>query len=137
MALRIPWKFTDPDTLDELYLSINPKDDQGSFGIQKNIGYSNMAGTKSLGPGMRDSAALVYAAGTELEVVSYGGNLYQEVQLDDLLTWFSKDYPIEIEDDLGRKNLIMIETFDVSRVRSAKYMWKHSYTFTGIVLEYL
>ena len=28
-------KFTDPDTLDELYLSINPKEDQGSFGVQK------------------------------------------------------------------------------------------------------
>lgn len=137
MALRIPWKFTDPDTLDELYLSINPKEDQGSFGVQKSVGYSNMSGTKSLGPGMMDSAALVYALGAELEVVSYGGNLYQESQLGDLLTWFSKDYPIEVEDDLGRRNLIMIETFEVFRARSAKYKWKHSYTFTGIVLEYL
>ena len=137
MALRVPWVFTDPVTSDVLHLSINPKEDQGSFAIQKQVSYSNTSGVKRPTPSTPESATVIYAMGAEPSIVSYAGNLYTQQQLTDLQTWFTKEYPIQIEDDLGRKNLVMIETFEVTRVRSGNHPWKHSYTFTGVILETL
>lgn len=133
MAERIPWKFTDTETAEVYYLPVNPNSDGGSFNLAKNQNYSITAGDTQ---GSR-SKTLVFASGVELGSFSYSGNLYSSEQLLAFEDWFSRDYPFEIEDDLGRKILAMVELFEIKRARSRHHIWKHTYTFSGSILEEL
>ena len=131
MASRIPWRFLDPETLDEYSLPVNPHSDNGSFSVKANVVYSVTGGVSATSI----SNTLVYSNGYEAEAFSFSGNLYEKDDLDSFFSWFSKSYPFQIRDDLGKEYLVMIETFEINRVRARHYRWKHSYTFTGFVLE--
>ena len=130
---RIPWVFTDPVTSDVYVLPVNPNSDGGSFGVEKTIAYSAVAGCSQFS----NRNILIYTTGIGMGSFSYSGNLYTAEHLLAFEDWFSRDYPFEIEDDLGRRILAVVESFDLKRARTRHHLWKHSYTFSGSVLEEL
>lgn len=136
MATRTPWRFRDSVLSEVYFLPVNPTADSGSFGIKKNTKYqsaaSNYVDSSNV---LRIEDTVAQDAPTEQPTFSYTGFIYTKDQLDQFDYWFDKNYPWYMRDDLGREHLIYPESFSVTRVRSAKYRFKHSYTFTGVVLE--
>lgn len=136
MSTRIAWRFFDPTNSETLFLSINPETDSGSHAIIKNTKYevavSNYIDNSNT-PRVGDT--IVQDAPSEQETLSYTGKVYTKEQYDQLVYWFAKDHPWQLRDDLGREFLVYITNFKPERMRSAQYRWKHSYTFSGIVLE--
>lgn len=137
MPQRIPWVFTDPITSDVYELPVNPNSDSGSNAMAKAINYSTMSGLAQPEPDTYVPAAVINSKGMELEPFKYSGNIYTDTQLLAFEAWMNKDYPIQIEDDLGRVLLVILESFEISRVRSRQHRWKHTYTLTGTILEEL
>jgi len=132
--MRIPWRFTDPKTNDIYYAPVNPNADAGSWAISKRVGYAVVAGEHKVGPDLVKSTVL-YSTGPEMGTLSYSGNLYTQVQVDDFTSWMMKDYPIQLLDDLGREGLVFIENYSLERKSTEPFPWKHSYTFSASVLE--
>lgn len=133
---RVAWRFTDPVTSDEYFLPVNPKADSGSHAIVKNVRYQASASTYTdNGNNIRVNDTVAQSAPFEQEAFFYTGFTYTKAQLDAMKLWTEKNYPWQMRDDLGREFMIYVETFNIERVRSRSYRWKHSYTFTGIVLE--
>lgn len=136
MAVRIPWRFRDAVLSEVYFLPVNPTADSGSHGIKKNVKYqvaaSNYVDDSNI---LRIGDTVAMDGASEQPTFSYTGSLYTKDQLDQFNYWFDKNYPWYMRDDLHREFLIYPETFDVTRVRSQQYRWKHSYTFTGVVLK--
>ena len=132
---RISWVFIDPETYEEYNLPVNPNTDSGSHAITKQVDYSVKAGSFQDGLGQDHIATVIYSKGADLQSMAYEGFAYNETELSNLELWFTKKYPIEIQDDLGRRWLIMVENFTKSRVRSNQNRFKHAWTMSAIVLE--
>lgn len=134
---RRGWSFYDPLT-DDLYVwPVNPHTDSGSHAISKNPGYSVKAGSHRNASGFDEISTIVYSTGPDIERFSYSGFVYTEDHLEKMIEWCSKDYAVELTEDLGRTFLIIIENFNLKRVRSRQTPWKHSYDFSGYVLDRL
>ena len=134
---RIPWRFYDPVLLEEYVWPVNPYQDGGSHSIEKEsvyvanvANYRNSAGVDSVG-------TVIYSKGISLSSFSYTGFVYTEEHLDTMNYWVSKDYAIELTDDLGQHHLILVESFGTERVRSRQSPFKHGYAFSGIILQEL
>lgn len=136
--MRTPWRFHDPRTSENYFLPVNPNEDQGGHGINKVTKYEAAASTyqDELGE-IRVNDVVMAGAPDDVVPFSYSGFIYTKDQYDGLVNWFAKDYPWEIRDDLGREFLIYVDKFSKERVRSRQYRWKHSYQFSGIVLQEL
>ena len=133
--MRVAWEFYDPN-LDTTYiLPVNPNADNGSNTISKNVKYAVAAGMHQNSAGDDVISSIVNSTGSNLRPFSYTGNLYTLEQLTAFKLWFAKRYPIEIQDDLGRRFLVLIETFEINRVKSNAHRLKHSYSFAGTILE--
>mgnify|MGYP006266608425 CR=1 FL=1 len=134
--MRNAWKFTDPVTNDIYYMEINPKEDSGSNVIQKNTKYQASVSTyRDIFNNIRVDAVVAAGFGKSVENFSYSGVIYTKDQFDTLTEWFTKDYAWQIRDDLGREFLIYVDKFSTDRVRSVKHQWKHTYNFSGIIIE--
>lgn len=136
--MRKAWRFRDLENVETYYLPVNPLEDGGSHGITKNVKYEAAVSTymSPYGDSMVD-AVVIQDAPSEQGSFSYSGTLYTKEEYDAFMHWASKPYPWELRDDLGREFLIFVQEFNVQRMRSAKYVWKHSYTFAGFILEEL
>lgn len=132
---RRGWQFIDPLT-DEVYVwPVNPHTDSGSHAIEKNVEWDVRAGSHRTAAGAHQISTIVFSKGRNLERFSYSGFVYDQDQLEAMNEWISKDYAIEMVDDLGRVFVILVEEFSTSRVRSRQSPWKHEYNFSGIVLD--
>ena len=135
LGQRHGWRFTDPVT-DEVYLmEVNPKEDTGSHAIERQTKYEAAASTYKSNGSFKVDRTVAAGAGTDMQTFSYSGIIYTQEQFLALSTWFNKDYSWRLRDDLGREFLIYVDKFTVERVRSQKFRWKHSYQFSGIILE--
>jgi len=142
MAARIPWTlfdsraFFDPTLGEANYIfPVNPSADTGGHGISKSTRYEAAASTYVDTSGtLRVDATVIQDAPDEQQTFSYTGNIYTEQQYKDFVKWFSKPYSLFLTDDLGRFLQIYVVNFSTERVRSAKYPWKHSYSFSGFVI---
>lgn len=137
MAARIGWRLEDPQTSDIYLFPVNPHTDSGSHTIAKSVRYAVQAGIHQTGSGFDEISTIVSPGGVDMERISYDGKVYTQDQLNTLEVWCNKDYPIEIEDDLLRRYLILVDNFTPTRIRSNQSRWKHGYQFTAIVLEKL
>ena len=93
---RVAWTLTDNEqaTTVVYHFEVNPKVDQGSFGVQKGIHYGVSAG---LG-----GATVVHEGPDDAMKASYMGILLSESQYNDMVTWMNKEYPVTLTDDLGQ-----------------------------------
>ena len=138
MPGRVAWKLSDPVTFDEYFLPVNPLTDNGSHGVQKVTKYAEALSTYvDSNTILRINDTVIQDSPDELPVASYAGTIYTKDQLDKFKEWFSKDYPIQYRDDLGREYLVLVVKFSKERVRSAKFRFKHSYSLDMLVLEEL
>lgn len=133
--MRIPWRFRDTVLSESYFLPVNPTADSGSFALKKNTRYqvsaSNYVDTTNV---LRIGDTVAQDAPSEQERFSYTGSLYTKEQIEAFEYWFNKNYPWYMRDDLMREHLIYPEQLTLERARSHQYRWKHTYTFTGLVL---
>lgn len=135
---RVGWNFYDPDTDETFVFPVNPYQDSGSHAITKAVDWEVSSGDHyDPVAGEHRVSTLISSKGAEPERFAYVGRVYTQQELEDLQFWCAKDYPIELTDDLLRSWLVMVESLDLTRVKSRQYYYKHEYKFTGIVLEEL
>lgn len=136
MGNRVAWRFRDAVLSEVYFLPVNPSADSGSHAINKNVRYQAAASTYIDSTNLlRVGNTVAQDAPDEQETFTYTGTVYTKDQFDQMLYWFEKNYPWFLRDDLLREFLIYPESYDVTRVRSSKFRWKHSYSLTGIVLR--
>ena len=135
---RIAWRFRDIENPEDYYLPVNPLEDNDSNAISKQTKYEQAISTYvSPVSGVRVDDIVIQDSPSDVKRFSYRGTLYTKDQYDAFLHWFAKPYPWELKDDLAREYLVYVEEFAPSRERSTKFRWKHSYTFSGLILREL
>jgi hypothetical protein len=132
---RVAWKFEDPVTSDVYFLPVNPKADTGSNARTRELAYSVNAGLRQQGDGVDTIDNLVYESNKPQRPFAYEGFAYTKEQYDAWNEWANKGYPILMTDDLGREFTVYITSLLWSRVRSRQFPYKHSYKFSGIILD--
>lgn len=125
--MRIGWKFYDPVEDEEYEWEINPNSG-GYPNRSKSIAYEATAGP--------NGQTLAYEGRESPASMSFSGVILTEAHFDTLTNWYLKKNQIKLTDDLGREFWIYIKSFNPSRVRSAKYPWRHTYTIEAIVLDW-
>ena len=135
--MRIAWTFTDPVTSEIYRWEVNPREDAGSNAINRTVGYSSMAGMHRGANGEDRMDTILFESNVQQQTFSYTGAVYTSQQYAIMEDWCSRDYPLQLTDDLGRSWLVMVTQFTPARLRSRQSPYKHSYTFSGIVLEEL
>ena len=134
--MRVGWRFRDLITAEEYFLPVNPTSDSGSHAFSKVTAYEVPISThRTLNGQTRVDDVVIYNKPKEVERFSYSGTVYTEDQLVQFERWAAKPYEWELKDDLGREFVIYVEEFTTERQRSVKYPWKHSYSFSGLVLR--
>jgi len=68
---------------------------------------------------------------------SISGTLIDEQQHERFDEWASKPRPVIFKDHLGRQFLVIIESYEPSRVRSAGAPWKHTWSLQMFAIERL
>ncbi|NBR22234.1 MAG: hypothetical protein EBU08_00285 [Micrococcales bacterium] len=125
--MRIAWKFYDPVEDEEYEWEINPKDG-GYPNRSKALVYESTAAP--------NGQTLAYEGREAPASMSFSGVILTEQHFDTLTSWYLKRNQIKLTDDLGREFWIYIKSFNPTRVRSAKYPWRHNYTIEAIVLDW-
>lgn len=137
MASRTAWQFIDPVTSDTYSLPVNPHTDSGSHAYTRSVGWQVQAGMRQTSFGEDVIDNIIFETNVDQGTFNYQGNVYNLEQYDEMILWMEKGYPFELHDDLGRGFLIYPQTYSLDRVRSRQNPYKHSYTFSGIILEEL
>lgn len=135
---RTGWVFYDIIEDETYIMPVNPYQDNGSHNIERDTKYEVNAGMYRDSSDNDRMSTIVAFQSNGVPRFSYAGRVYDQDQLEALEAWSSKDYPINMTDDLGRSYSVLIDKFTLdSRVRSAGSPYKHEYTLSGIILEEL
>lgn len=121
----VKWTFTDPTDSSVYTFAINPNDG-GSPQYKKRVVQVNTTAP--------NGNVVVYEGADEPLSGSFSGVILDLTQYQAMVTWFSKRYPIMVEDDLGREQTIYITEFTPKRERARSHPYKHSYTVSYVVL---
>lgn len=132
---RTPWQLYDPVTTEEYSWPVNPNTDNGSHNVTRQTGYEVYVGMRQTASGDDRIDSIVFVTGDGPSRFSYSGFVYDQSQLESLEGWANKDYDVILTDDLGRQFSVIIDKFELERVRSNKKPYKHSYTFSGFILS--
>lgn len=124
----VRWIFTDPVTLDTYTVPINPNDD-GTPSSNKTINYSNTSGP--------NGNVLMFEGRDQVKEIQISGVILEQAHLDALQSWHDKRYQVTVTDDLGRTFSIYITSFVPKRIRVASNVWKHEYTMTYTILDWV
>lgn len=117
--MRIGWQIYDPVTAETITLEINPNDD-GSLQYEKQMTYKNTSA-----PG---GNVVAFEGRDAPYTSSFSGVLLTENQYNTYVDIFSKRYPLQLTDDLGRSFLVYFTSFKPKRKISRTYPWRHEYT---------
>ncbi len=120
------WTFFDPYSSDTVTLSINPNAG-GSPSLSKNI-----TTAPTIVPGGR---VIRYEGEKDPEMITFGGTIRDNAMIVLYAHWFNKRHQIQLTDDLGRTQMIMIQKFVPRRVRMGGNAWKHTFEVTAIVVD--
>lgn len=126
MSVRVGWVFTDPYTSDTVTLEVNPKE-ADSPQLSRQITYASPAA-----PG---SGFVAQEGRQKPQTMSFTGITLSEDQYNVWITWFSKNTPFDITDDLGRTFRVYVTDFKPKRVRSVNFPWRHEYTVDCMVVN--
>lgn len=132
---RIAWRLTDNRLLTEYIFPVNPNADSGSFNISKPLSYAATAASYRSADGVDRVSTVVYSPIEEMGRFSFNGLIYTEEQKNNLEFWIKKEYPLVLTDDLNRSFRIYSESIMFDRVNSSLSPFKHSYSWSGMVLE--
>lgn len=124
---RIPWRFTDPVTLEVYDWEVNANDG-GSPSYRKTITYQNTAAP--------DGLTLMFEGRDEPKQTTLSGVILSEEQYNVMIEWYEKRRQVEIRDDLNRTFSIYITAFEPKRKRSYLYPWRHDYTLQYTIIDW-
>ncbi len=128
---RTAWTLQTQDASPELYsFEVNPKTDNGSFSIEKNIVYANTAGSGG-------DPTLVYERVDAPVKFSYSGIYLSNDQYSSMVLWVEKEVPVVLTDDLGQSSLVLLESLEITRSPKRHHAGRGEFTLTGFVLERL
>ena len=122
------WIFDDLTTLETWTMNVNPREG-GAPSYKKNISYQNTAGT--------DGNVLAFEGRDEAQTSEFSGVILTETMYNTLYTWFNKRHQIQVTDDLGREFVIYITSFDAKRKWSTSHPWRHDYTMTYTIINWV
>ena len=128
MAIRIPWILTDPTNADEYEFEVNPREG-GAPTYRKNLTTKTTSAPGGAG------RTILFEGADEPKSFDCQGTLLTEDQYNTLVEWFDKRVLVTLEDDYGRVWTIYITSFDPKRDPKPSHPWKHTYSFTSVVVE--
>lgn len=124
----VKWKFDDPVTSASYTFDINPVAG-GSPNYTKKFNYTNTAAP--------NGKVLVFEGQDDVQKIDFNGTILEQAQYDAFVTWWRKRYQIKVTDDLLREFMIVIESFEPTRVRARSHPWKHTYNVKATILDWL
>ncbi len=123
----VKWEFLDPNTSTTVEFEVNP----------------NEGGTPPLKKNVTSHTTVAYGGATILmegneppQDMIFSGITYTHQAYLDMVTMFSKRHQIQITDDLGRTYMVIFTDFVPKRERARSQPWKHSYTFTAVIVDW-
>lgn len=123
----VRWRFDDPVALSGYEFEINPSAG-GSPSYQRNFTYAETSAP--------DGKSLVFEGRQPAQHIEFSGRLLSESQFNAFVTWWEKQYQIEITDDLGRTFSVIIESFNPTRVRRRSNQWVHDYQVRAVIIDW-
>jgi hypothetical protein len=135
--MRTAWIFYDPVEDEEYSMPVNPNVDSSSLGVQKSNSYAVTAGSyysdTAENPGSYYNVTLIYERNDDVKKFNFSGNIYSATEYYQLLYWANKRNYFQITDDLDRTFDVYITGFNIERLRSRRFPWKHSYNLEASV----
>lgn len=120
----VRWQFTDTVTSDSYTFEINPKEG-GSPAYQRNLQSQRTT-----------SGALLIMEGTQQpQTLQFNGTILTQSHYEAFDSWSRNRHILQLTDDLGRSFNVLITDWSPSRVYSAHFPWKHTYTMTAQVVD--
>lgn len=126
--MTVKWTFVDVANSDSYTFDVNPNAD-GTPKKEKAMTYVNTSGP--------DGRVLAFEGRDAARQGKFSGTILEESQYTAFDTWYEKRVQISMTDDLGRSFEIYITGFEATRVRSAKHPWKHTYTITYVIIDWV
>ena len=123
----VKWKLVDPTNAAATYtFEINPNEFEGPP-RKKRISYAF--------PTAPGSQLVVFEGRDEPQTIRFSGAIISSAQYDAMKLWFSKRYPVYLDDDRGIRYIIYITSFDPRRQRSRLYPFRYTYTVEAVIYE--
>lgn len=127
MAVRVPWTFDDPVTLEQYSFEVNPNEHTAPNRQKKIVTADTSA---------PDGRTILFEGRREVQKTTFSGVIITQEQFDEFDAWFEKPYQILLTDDRGQEYWIYLESWEPTRQRAYHYPWKHQYTMTAYVLDW-
>lgn len=124
----VRWIFTDPVTSSTYTVPVNPKGG-GTPSVKKSIKYAATSGPSG--------DVLTFEGRNAVQEMQISGVILDSAHLDALKLWYDREYQVSVTDDLGRTFSIYITSFDAKRIRIASNAWKHEYTMSYTILNWV
>lgn len=124
----VRWTFEDPVTLEEYEFDINPNAG-GTPAYEKSFEYERTSAP--------DGKVIVFEGRDAPQKLEFSGVILEQAHYDAFVEWWQKRYQISVTDDLGRTFSIILEKFNPTRVRAYHYPWKHNYTVTATIVDWV
>lgn len=127
MAVRVPWKFDDPVTLEQYSFEVNPNEHQQPQRRKKIVTEDTCA---------PDGRTILFEGRREVKKTTWSGIILTQEQFDEFDTWFEKPYQVKLTDDRGQEYWVYLESWEPTRQRAQHYPWKHQYSMTAYILDW-
>lgn len=124
----VRWTFEDPVEGETYVFHINPREG-GSPSYDKTITEQNTTAP--------DGKTLLFEGQDQVQTLEWSGAILEQAHYDAYITWWRKRRQIKLTDDLGREYWIYITSFKPSRKRSRERAWRHDFTFSAIILDWI
>lgn len=124
----VRWTFYDPVTVETYTFHINPNDG-GSPQYEKSVTFQNTSAP--------DGKAIIYEGQDAPTTLEWSGAILEEAHYDKYIEWFQKRRQVQLTDDLGRQYWIYITSFRPHRKRSRFLPYRHDFTATAIILDWI
>jgi hypothetical protein len=124
----VRWQFYDPVATETYTFEINPNAG-GSPTYKKSVNYQNTTAP--------DGKTLIYEGQDEVQELEWSGVILTQTHYDKYIEWWQKRRQIRLTDDLGRQYWIYLTSFVPNRVRASSRPWKHEFTATAVILDWI
>lgn len=121
----VRWVFTDPSDSSTWTFEVNPSDENFP-GYEKRFVYQHTTAP--------DGIVLTFEGAAQVRKGSFSGVLTTESEFNTFYSWWDKRNQIQITDDLGRTQTVIIESFKPKRKRSHHHPWMHTYEISYSVV---
>lgn len=123
----VRWVFDDLTTLETYTFVVNPATDERQE-HQKNATITNTSA-----PG---GNALIMEGRETVKEGSFAGVIFTEAEYNVFDNWARRRHQIQLTDDLGRVQIMIMKSFQATRRRSHNHPWAHDYTIEYWIVDW-